>query len=99
MTAQIIPFPLKPQTEGALTFWFVAGDIIWRGQPISVWQAQNLRETYEAEAKACWLGRDIAAARRSAKLWGELTRALDALDLHCRIVGRPLRDETQRRGL
>lgn len=85
---EVILFPLTPKTPDALTFWHVAGDIIWRGQPISLWQAHRLREGYASEARSCWAERDIKAAGRSAKLWRELTNALDAFCDWSRVVGR-----------
>lgn len=90
---EVVPFPLTPKAADALTFWHVAGDIIWRGQPISLWQAQQLRETYEREVRSCWIGRDIKAAARSAKLWRELTNALDAFCDWSRVVGRQVPED------
>jgi len=89
----VVPFPLEPQDPDALTFWHVAGDVIWRGQPISLWQAEQLRGTYETEAKSCWRARDVRAARRSAKLWRELTNALDAFCDWSRVVGRQVPED------
>ena len=77
-----------------LTFWHVAGDLIWRGDarcvPILEAQAQALRDLYEDEARAAYVARDMKAARHAANLWTELGNALDALDTWRRVVGRTI---------
>lgn len=78
-------------TPRPLTFWHVAGDIIWNGGArciaIEAEQARALRDTYEDEASAAFLARDMAAARVAAGLWAQLGAALDALDTWRRVVG------------
>lgn len=75
-----------------LTFWHVAGDIIWRGgtrcTPITEEMARDLRDFFEEQARAAFLARDITAAKRAANHWTELGNALDALTEWRRIVGR-----------
>ena len=81
-------------SERVLTFWHVAGDIIWRanGRPMAIHEivALGLRETFEDAARAGWRARDIKAARRAAALYVELTNALDALAQWKLVVGRSL---------
>lgn len=76
--------------SGPLTFWHVAGDIIWRGDgrcvPIEERQAEALREQYSTEARAAYLAGDREASAFATRLWLQLTEALDALALYRRVL-------------
>lgn len=76
-----------------LTFWHVAGDIIWRGNgrpvPIDVRQAHGLRAIYRDETRAAYRSGDLETAAKAAGLWVELGRALDALATYRRLFAAP----------
>lgn len=82
---------LKPLEGEPLTFWHVGGDIIWRGDgrcaAIERSQAETLRDIYVDECKAGWAARNRKASYLAAKLWTELTHAMDAQDTWARVVG------------
>lgn len=72
---------LKPLQGEPLVFWHVGGEIVWRGDgrctPIDARQAEALRELYGDEADAAYCAGDRQASRCAAKLWVQLTHALD----------------------
>jgi hypothetical protein len=76
-----------------LTFWHVAGDVIYRadGRPMAISEdmALSLRATYRDECRAAYNARDFAEAAKTARLWCELGSALDALDMWRRVIGGP----------
>lgn len=80
---------LKPHPGEPLTFWHVAGDIIWRGDgrptPISEADAVYLRELFSDEARAAYRAGAFGASAKAANLWMQLTKALDALALWRRV--------------
>lgn len=80
---------LKPLKGEPLTFWHVAGDIIWRGdhpKAINRQQADALRELYSDEARAAYRAGDMAASRAAAKLWIQITCATYGQDTWRRVV-------------
>lgn len=77
---------LKPLQSEPLTFWHVAGDILYLGtkRPITREQAEGLRDIYADEAAAAAEAEDRRAAKHASKLWCQLTDALDSLDMYRR---------------
>jgi len=80
---------LRPIRGEPLTFWHVAGDILWRGSPIvclpiTVHDADALRDLYACEVEAARLARDDAAEHVAVTLWLQLTEALTARDAWAR---------------
>lgn len=73
-----------------LTYWHVAGDIIWRGegkpQPIPADEARDARERLSQQARLAFRRGDRETSKACAALWLELTKALDALDLYQRAM-------------
>lgn len=69
----------------ALTFWHVAGDIIWRGderpQPIEAEQVRGLMAIYRDEVKAAHLAGEHDVADRAQALLQQLYDASGALKM------------------
>jgi len=85
---------LVPKREPkAKAFWHVAGDLFanagGRGVFLPLENALTLREFWRAKAVEAFEAREIGEARHAARMWGQLTAALDELAQHNRCVGRP----------
>lgn len=80
-----------PTKGDALTYFFSGGDLFFnaggRGVYITPAMAQSLRDIHEDEARAAWMARGVKEARRSAKLYIELTGALTAMAEWDRVTG------------
>lgn len=80
---------IRPLENEPLTFWFCAGDILWRGashrgfpqiQPIDRIQAESLLDLYNDEVNAAWNAGEVKVARHAARMWRELVAVLDCHD-------------------
>lgn len=81
---------LKPLVGRPLTFWHVAGDIIWRGTgrplPINAQNVEPLLDLLQSEHDAAMRSGDRLPARRARRLFLELTDAVRARGLWRRAV-------------
>lgn len=103
---QLLHFPTKPSNVTSITatrplgpdaavYWFCAGEIVFRAGPrvlvLTEAEAFERRAFWQARANEAFVERAMREARHAAKMWAELTRALDSLDLYRRATkGRGL---------
>lgn len=83
--------PLRPDAEDAV--WFSGGSLHARYgahvRHVEPDQALHRREFWRAQCERFQFDPTRPEARLAARRWMELTRALDALDAHNHIVGKP----------
>lgn len=82
---------LRPLAGKPRTYWHVAGDILRRRapavcSPITLPDAEALRDLYACEVKAARLAGDDAAETAAVELWLQLTEAVTERDLWARAV-------------